>query len=393
MVMAKLGVEKGELPEEDYRIPYEETIPLLRKGLIKEQKVRINKPEEVAPAPAPEPESEPAKEAEPVEEVAEPVEEAYQELAKEEGMEIVESKVNNDGDVVLVEKDAKGNIFEIRFIKSFTAKLSQAEDGVKDYYTGLKNYALAYKKANSRVSWHYDAVNVGREMVIKFAIRGKTLCLFFALAKDGLDSKYKVEDAKGKKFEDVPVLYRIKNDRRYNYAKDLIDMVMAKVGAEKGEEPNVDYRIPYESEFYGDKVTEDNLDKKNNGGVSTSSTKGFYNEINDSIKNKEFVSKTYLKNDVLLKEIHASLKNNNPVAIEWAAKYEDEWTLHFSLVTSLDLNGDNATVYNPYGYIETLNISEFLDRTTFEAFESMPLFLNFGFAFGAFDKNAIFYLK
>ena len=147
------------------------------------------------------------------------------------------------------------------------------------------------------------------------------------------------------------------------------------------------------SEFYGDKVTEDNLDKKNNGGVSTSSTKGFYNEINDSIKNKEFVSKTYLKNDVLLKEIHASLKNNNPVAIEWAAKYEDEWTLHFSLVTSLDLNGDNATVYNPYGYIETLNISEFLDRTTFEAFESMPLFLNFGFAFGAFDKNAIFYLK
>ena len=147
------------------------------------------------------------------------------------------------------------------------------------------------------------------------------------------------------------------------------------------------------SEFYGDKVTEDNLDMKNNGGVSTSSTKGFYNEINDSIKNKEFVSKTYLKNDVLLKEIHTSLKNNNPVAIEWAAKYEDEWTLHFSLVTSLDLNNDNVIVYNPYGYIETLNISEFLDRTTFEAFESMPLFLNFGFAFGAFDKNAIFYLK
>ena len=246
MVMAKLGVEKGELPEEDYRIPYEETIPLLKKGLIKEQKVRVNKPEEAAPAPAPEPEPEPVKEPEPVEEVAEPVEEAYQELAKEEGMEIVESKVNNDGDIVLVEKDAKGNIFEIRFIKSFTAKLSQAEDVVKDYYTGLKNNALADKKSNSRVSWHYDAVNVGREMVIKFAIRGKTLCLYFALAKDGLDPKYKVEDAKGKKFEDVPVLYRIKNDRRYNYAKDLIDMVMAKVGAEKGEEPNVDYRIPYE---------------------------------------------------------------------------------------------------------------------------------------------------
>ncbi len=244
MVMGKVGAEKGEVPNEDYRIPYEETIPLLKKGLIKEQKIRVNKPE-AAEEPAPAPAEEPAPEPAPVEEAA-PVEEVYRELAKEEGMEIVESKVNNDGDIVLVEKDAKGNLFEIRFIKSFTAKLSQSEDVVKDYYTGLKNYVLAYKKANSRVSWHYDAVNVGREIVIKFAIRGKTLCLYYALAKDGLDPKYKVEDAKGKKFEDVPVLYRIKNDRRYNYAKDLIDMVMGNVGAEKGEEPNVDYRIPYE---------------------------------------------------------------------------------------------------------------------------------------------------
>ena len=243
MVMGKVGAEKGEVPNEDYRIPYEETIPLLKKGLIKEQKVRINKPEPV-PAPVEEPAPEPVPA--PVEEEPAPVEEAYQELAKEEGMEIVDSKVNNDGDVVLVEKDAKGNIFEIRFVKSFTAKLSQSEDTVKDYYTGLKNYVLAYKKANSRVSWHYDAVNVGREIVIKFAIRGKTLCLYYALAKDGLDPKYKVEDAKGKKFEDVPVLYRIKNDRRYNYAKELIDMVMGKLGAEKGDEPNEDYRIPYE---------------------------------------------------------------------------------------------------------------------------------------------------
>ncbi|MCR5308829.1 MAG: uL15 family ribosomal protein [Bacilli bacterium] len=231
MVMANLGVEKGEIPNEDYHIPYEETLTLLKKGLIKEQKVRINKPAPVAV------------EEEPKEEVDES---SYQELAKEEGMEIVESKVNNDGDVVLVEKDAKGNIFEIRFIKSFTAKLSQADDVMKDYYTVLKNYALAHKKANSRVSWHYDAVNVGRNMVLKFAVRGKTLCVYYNLVRDELDPKYKVEPAKGKKYEDVPVLYRIKNDRRCEYAKDLIDMAMREAGSEKGEIPNEDYRIPYE---------------------------------------------------------------------------------------------------------------------------------------------------
>ena len=147
------------------------------------------------------------------------------------------------------------------------------------------------------------------------------------------------------------------------------------------------------SEYYGNKVSEDDLDKKNNGGVSTSSTKGFLNEINESIPSKTFTSETYLTNSNFLKGIHSSLSNNNPVTIEWAAKYKDEWTLHFSVVTGLDISSDSVTVYNPYGYVEAISINDFLDRTTFEAYENMPLFLNFGFAFGGFHKNTIFYAK
>ena len=144
------------------------------------------------------------------------------------------------------------------------------------------------------------------------------------------------------------------------------------------------------SSYYGNKVTEDDLDSRN-GAISTSSTNGFLKEINKSIPSKTFVKYTYLKHDALLKEIHDSLKSNNPVVIEWAAKYENEWTLHFSVVSGLDLANDNATIYNPYGYIENVNVDEFINRTTFKAYKNMPLFLNFGFAFGAFDKNAIFY--
>ena len=103
--------------------------------------------------------------------------------------------------------------------------------------------------------------------------------------------------------------------------------------------------------------------------------------------------KTYLKHDAMLKEIHQSLENNNPVAIEWAAKYEGEWTLHFSVVTGMDLSGDKITIYNPYGYIENINVDEFISRTSFSAYSNIPLFLNFGFAFGAFDKNAIFFAR
>ena len=154
--------------------------------------------------------------------------------------------VNEEEEVTTV-TDEKGNIFQIRYVRSFQAKLSQAEDVTKDYYNELKNYALSYKKANDRLSWHYDSINVGRNAVLKFVIRGKTLCVYLALNPDAYaDTKYKVEKAESKKFEEVSCLYRIKNDRRCGYAKDLIDAAMAAIPAEKGRESNEDFRAPYE---------------------------------------------------------------------------------------------------------------------------------------------------
>ena len=147
------------------------------------------------------------------------------------------------------------------------------------------------------------------------------------------------------------------------------------------------------SEYYGDKVTEIELGKRNDGAITTQSSNGFLKEINKTITTQTFIKKSYLKNDELLKEIYQSLKNNNPVAIEWAAKYEDEWTLHFSVVTAIDFPCDDVTIYNPYGYTEDLTLKEFIDRTSFKAYKNMPLFLGFGFAYGAFEKNTIFYAK
>ena len=145
------------------------------------------------------------------------------------------------------------------------------------------------------------------------------------------------------------------------------------------------------STYYGSKISEKELSDKNKGAISTSSSDGFLKELRKSIPNEKFVKHSYLENDVLLKEISIALSDNSPVALEWAAKYEEEWTLHFSLVTSIDIKNDNVTVYNPYGYIENITIDEFVSRTSFEAYKNIPLFLNFGFAFGAFEKNTIFY--
>ena len=150
-----------------------------------------------------------------------------------------------DGGVVV---DAKGNYFNIRYNKSFTAKLIQSSDETKAYYGELKNEVLSYGKTKSRVSWAYDSVNAGRSPVVKFGIRGKTLCVYFALnAEDYADSKYKVENVESAKYEAVPCMYRIKNDRRLGYAKDLIAAVCAKLGLTKGDVPTEDYNLPYET--------------------------------------------------------------------------------------------------------------------------------------------------
>ncbi len=160
-----------------------------------------------------------------------------------------ESSTSEDEEESVTITDEAGNVFNIRFVKSFTAKLIQSPEETKKYYEELKNEVLSYKKTNSRVSWHYDAVNAGREYVLKFAIRGKTLGVYFPLnADDYADSKYKVEKTNSKKYEDVPCLYRIKNDRRCEYAKELIAVVASNLGLEKGEEQHEVYsNLPYES--------------------------------------------------------------------------------------------------------------------------------------------------
>ena len=102
---------------------------------------------------------------------------------------------------------------------------------------------------------------------------------------------------------------------------------------------------------------------------------------------------SYLPNTELLDKIYNSLSNGIPVPFEWAAQYDNEWTLHYSLITGIDLKNDNITVLNPYGYIEELTIKDFLDRTSFNAYENLPFYLKLGFAFGLFEKNTIFIVE
>lgn len=132
--------------------------------------------------------------------------------------------------------------------KSFTARLSQADEIIKSYYSDLKNYILAYKGVKSRISWNFDTFNKGREKCIKLQIRGKSLYMYIALNPKDLDEKYHIKDvSEMSRYASVPTMLRIKKPRSLKYAKELIDKLMENIGVERGETPNVQYKIDYKS--------------------------------------------------------------------------------------------------------------------------------------------------
>ena len=142
-----------------------------------------------------------------------------------------------------------GWFVRVRYDKSFEAKLIQGDDALKRRYSELKQELLSYKKVSVRRSWQHEAFRLGRGPVAKLVVRGKTLRLYLALDPAPYEgSKFLVEDAsEHAKFEKTPLLYRIKNDRRCRYAKELIAAAVAAAGGVRGEDCTEDFsQIPFE---------------------------------------------------------------------------------------------------------------------------------------------------
>ena len=171
-----------------------------------------------------------------VEETVEEItEEIVEEAAEEAPAAAVPPKAKPDR-VVIAETDANGNVIYSAYKKSFTARVIQSPAEVQERYETLKNALLSYKKVNSRVSWSYDSIKSGRKQLAKFAIRGKSLCLFLALDMSSLEgTKYNVADAgTSKKYADVPCRLRLSSKRSIKWGLELIE----KLAEQEGLVPN-----------------------------------------------------------------------------------------------------------------------------------------------------------
>ncbi|SFI03205.1 hypothetical protein SAMN04487830_11872 [Pseudobutyrivibrio sp. OR37] len=146
------------------------------------------------------------------------------------------------------------------------------------------------------------------------------------------------------------------------------------------------------SAWNGGDVTEESLYNQY-GKVVTSTGNKFCQEMNKQFPEYKTEIHKYLKNSEFIDIMYDSLAAGMPVPFEWAALYGDQWTLHYSLIVGADIPNDKITVANPYGYYEEITVEELLARTSFEAYEDMPLFMEMGFAIGLFEKNTIYSVK
>lgn len=146
------------------------------------------------------------------------------------------------------------------------------------------------------------------------------------------------------------------------------------------------------STWNGGNITEESLYDQY-GTIVTSTGKKFCEEMNKQFPEYKTEMHKYVKNTEFIDIMYETLASGKPVPFEWAALYGDEWTLHYSLIIGADIPNDKITVANPYGYYEELTLEELLERTSFKAYEDMPLFMKMGFAIGMFEKNTIFSVK
>ena len=120
------------------------------------------------------------------------------------------------------------------------------------------------------------------------------------------------------------------------------------------------------SAWNGGTLTEENLYNEY-GRVVTSTGNKFGEEMNKRFPEYTTTIHKYMTNTELIDAAYDNLADGIPVPFEWAAKSGDVWTLHYSLLTGMDIPNDRVTVANPYGYTEEISVGEFLERTSFEA--------------------------
>ena len=183
---------------------------------VEEPKKEEKKAEEKKPAKK-------AKKAEKVEVVAEPVVEVVPEVADE-----TDNADDTDADDRTDRADSKSRI-------PFAEKMLYLDKKTQGYYNAIMNKFKSLRKINIRISSKGVSYRLGRDLVAKLTVRGKTLRLHLALDVNAYDTKVYFQKNLGdvKSYVEVPFAVKIKSDRGLKNALKLVDDLVESKGIEE----------------------------------------------------------------------------------------------------------------------------------------------------------------
>lgn len=163
----------------------------------------------------------------PIEEKVEPIVEVKEEIKEEPEIKTEETALVI-GDVDEEKSSDKKGI-------PFAEKMLTLDKNVQDFYDVINNTFLSFRRVHGRVSQKGVSYRLGRDLVAKLSVRGKTLRLNLALeTKDFEEKLYFQKDMRDvKSYQDVPFMVKVKSDRGLKRALELIDALSEKEKIEK----------------------------------------------------------------------------------------------------------------------------------------------------------------
>ncbi len=166
-------------------------------------------------------------EEQPVEEVAEEAEIEAPVEAAEPVAEVEEEKA------APVISDIEGEE-EVRRVP-FAEKMIFMEKEKQAYYDAINNEMLTYRKVRARISSKGVSYRVGRQLVAKITVRGKTIKAHYALEVSNFNQNvyFQKDMSDVKAYEEVPFTVKVKSERGAKNALKLIAALAEAHGLEK----------------------------------------------------------------------------------------------------------------------------------------------------------------
>ena len=120
---------------------------------------------------------------------------------------------------------------------SFDDRIKSMGEDVQNYHSSLQEYLLSFKKVKSRLSNRCDSYRVGRDLLCKMAIGGKTLKIYLSVdanRAEVLEKKLHFRDLSSSlAYKEVPAMIPVKSELCVKKVCEVIDIMMQDKGITK----------------------------------------------------------------------------------------------------------------------------------------------------------------